>query len=383
MTDVNQVVANLKSPRVLAESLLQLSYQPAENVGQAGVNGNGPFFVRSTDANLTRFTTNDRYFLAQPGQPAEVAERVYSDPQRALVALQRGEVDLLDRVFPGDLPALQANPDLAVAPLAVPTTHIVVFADRHPFLANRQFRRALAYASNRELILNQGLLKGKTLPGFRVISAPFPAPTGGESAAYAYDQQIAPRPYDPRLAVALRAISQNEVKATFEKRMEKPPALSPITLGHPADELSRIACRALVKHWKLIGVECKLVEFAPGVFVDEQQTCDAVYYQAAVSEPLVDAARLLGPEGIAPSSSGFIQLALRQIERATNWQDARERFRQLHRLLHEEVTILPLYQTFDYYAYRKSLQGPAAERVSLYQNVEAWQIAPRLARTTP
>ncbi|MDX1948761.1 MAG: ABC transporter substrate-binding protein [Pirellulaceae bacterium] len=383
VADVQRVIANLKTPRVLAESLLQLSYQLAANVGQPGAKGNGPFFVLSTDDAQTRFTANDRYFLAQPGQPAEISEHHYPDPQRALVALARGEIDVLDRVFPGDIAAVAANSELAVAPLAMPTTHVLAFAEHHPQLSNRQFRRALAYASNRELILNQGVLKGKPLPGFRVVSAPFPAPTGGDAAAYAYDQQIPPRPYDPRLAVAMKAIGLNEIKAMHDKQMKPVPPLAPLTLGHPADETSRIACRALVKQWKVIGIECKLVEFPPGIFLDEQQICDIVYYQISAHEPLVDAARLLGPQGIAPTSNGFVQLALRQIDKATNWQDARVRFQQLHRLLHEDVTLLPLFQTFDHYAYRKSLQGPAAERVTLYQNVEAWQISPRLARGMP
>jgi len=213
------------------------------------------------------------------------------------------------------------------------------------------------------------------LPGCGLVSAPFPAPLGsGDSQAYAYDNLIEPRPYDPRLALTLRILSQTEVKSFFEKQQQQAPALAPITLGHPADEMSRIACRAIVRQWDAIGVKCKLTEFAPGVFNDDGQ-CDVVYVQAAVWEPVVDAARLLGPEGLAPAKSAFVQLTLRQIERAANWQEARERFRQLHRLLHEDVTVIPLFQTHDYYAYRKSWSGLESSRVSLYENIAAWQQA--------
>jgi hypothetical protein len=45
--------------------------------------------------------------------------------------------------------------------------------------------------------------------------------------------------------------------------------------------------------------------------------------------------------------------------------------------VHEDVAIIPLYQTFDYYAYRKSVQGITNGQVSLYQNIEHWQAAPR------
>jgi ABC-type oligopeptide transport system substrate-binding subunit len=90
---------------------------------------------------------------------------------------------------------------------------------------------------------------------------------------------------------------------------------------------------------------------------------------------VVDAARLLGPEGLSPAKSAFVQLTLRQIERAANWQEARERFRQLHRLLHEDVTVLPLFQTHDYYAYRKSWSGLDSPRATLYENIAQWRSA--------
>jgi ABC-type transport system substrate-binding protein len=311
-------------------------------------------------------------------------ERMYDDPERALAALERGEIDILDHVFPGDLPALVDDSNLAVSQYSVPTTHVVIFREKPPYLANRTFRRGLAYGLNREAILHQGLLKGQDYPGYGVISGPFPAPlSGSESPAYGYDQQIEPRPYDPRLGLTLRIVGQNEVKGAHDK-LEKPvPPLTPIVLGHPADETARIACRAIAAQWKLIGVETKLVEFPPGIFDDAAGECDAVYLEAALWEPIVDAARLLGPEGLAPSSNGFIQLTLRQIEQATSWQLVRQRFRQLHRQLHEDVTLLPLFQTQDHYAYRKSLTGLSAPRVTLYENVEEWQVAPRLARANP
>ena len=381
---VNKVVIELRAPHVLPEALLQQRLMDNVLAGEINVKGNGPYYCLTRDAAAARFTSNDQYTLPRPGRVAEVLERRYDDPQRALLALKRGEVDVIDQVFPADIEALRSDANLAVAAYAAPTTHVIIFKEGHPYLANRTFRRALVYGSHRQQVVEEGLLKGKSLAGFQVVSAPFPAPTPGiDSPAYGYDQQIAARPYDPRLAIALRILSQTEVKATFEKQQQKAPALSPITLGHPADETSRIACRALQKQWKTIGVECKLVEFAPGVFDDRDSKCDAIYCQIATWEPVVDAARLLGPEGVSPAKNAFIQLALRQIERAANWQEARERFRELHRLLHEDVTVLPLWQTFDHYAYRKSLTGLAGGRVTLYQDVEQWQVTPQLAGNQP
>ena len=383
VTNVQRVQADLRYSSVLPEALLQASYA-REPLGEEKAAGNGPFVVLSRTPQATRFTANDNDGMAPPGALAEVLERHFDDPQRALMALTRGEIDVLDRVFPADIAALEADANIAVTAYAAPTSHFLVFRSEHPYLANKNFRRALVYGSNRELILDQGLLRGKPLPGFRVVSAPFPAPTSSsDSAAYGYDQQIEPRPYNPRLALTLKVLSQAEIKASHEKQKLEPPPFSPLKLGHPADELSRIACRALVKQWKQVGIECSLVEFAAGVFDDTESQCDLVYVQAATWEPIVDAERLLGVDGAAPSDNAFVQLTLRQLERASNWQEARDRFRQLHRFLHEDVTVIPLWQTLDHYAHRRSLTRLGDGRVTLYQDVEQWQAAPRLARAEP
>jgi len=372
-----EVVARFHAPHLLPEALLQF---PLTNLGVPSA----PYTVLSHDETNVRYVVSPEYAFRRPGQPAEVVERYFDDPQRAVAALRRGEIDVLDRVFPGDIAALKTDETLVVAPYASPTTHILVVRSKHAFLANSTFRRALVYGSNRELLLSQGLLRGRSLPGCRVISSPFPAPTGrGDTSAYGYDAQIEPRSYDPRLGLTLRLLAAGELKATYEKRKQKAPELTPITLGHPADEMSRIACRGLVKQWKQIGIECQLSEFPPGVFDDTEQKCDLVYLQLVAVEPLVDAARLLGRAGLAPAENETIQLYLWQLEQARNWQQARERLLLLHRLLHEDVTVLPLWQTQDHFAYRRTLQGITPTRASLYQDIEQWQLAPALARSEP
>jgi hypothetical protein len=76
-----------------------------------------------------------------------------------------------------------------------------------------------------------------------------------------------------------------------------------------------------------------------------------------------------------------VQLALRQIEQARNWQEARTQLLHLHRLLHEDVTLLPLWQTMDHFAYRRTLQGLTPRRLRLYQDVEQWQAAAQVAES--
>jgi len=376
MPQPGEVQINLRWPHVRPEAFLALpwaSLEPAPAASQ-------PYALLKREKSAARFVTMDGYPLHRAGQPEEVIERHFSDPQRALMALQHGEVDLLDRIFPGDIPTLSADASLTVAAYAGPTTHVLVVRSDNPFLANRTFRRALIYASNRELLLSQGLLRGKTVAGCRVTSSVFPAPVVGmELPTYGYDAEIQPRPYNPRLALTLRLAAEGELKAAFEKQEQKPPQLGNLVLGHPADEISRIACRGLARQWKAIGVDCQLIEFPPGVCDDAKHECDLVYLQLAAWEPVRDASRLFGAGGLVGALSDAVRLAVRAVEEARNWQEVRQRLLLLHRLLHEEATVLPLWQTMDHFAYRRSLVGPAKRPVSLYQNIEQWQVAPAAA----
>jgi hypothetical protein len=380
---VGRVDARLKVPHVLPQAFLQTSYDPTDNLGAPGVKGSGPYFVLAKTDKLARFTRNDRYTMFTPGQPAEIMERFYDDAKRGLLALQRAEVDVLDCVFPADVPELERNKDIAIGRYSLPTVHFLTVARRHPYLANRTFRRALVYAVNRKAILETSLLRlppdAIPPPGYREISAPFPAPINASDAtAYGYDESVEPRPFNPWLAFVLKTVAGNELKSQFEAQQKQAPKFTPLTLGHPADEISRIACRAMVRQWKVVGIEVKAIEFPPGVVADLKEECDLVYTHGASWEPLVDAGRLFAPGGLTPADNTYVNLMLRRVESARDWVEARQALRDLHRQLHEDVAVIPLWQTFDYYAWRRSVQGIKDGQASLYETVDQWRVAPRL-----
>ncbi len=81
----------------------------------------------------------------------------------------------------------------------LPSVHMLVPCSDHKFIADRNFRRALQYAINREDILNGELLQNRTIPGCRVVSGPFPAGLEvSDPLGYAYDEKIEARSYQPK-----------------------------------------------------------------------------------------------------------------------------------------------------------------------------------------
>ena len=53
----------------------------------------------------------------------------------------------------------------------------------------------------------------------------------------------------------------------------------------------------------------------------------------------------------------------------------RDRLREVHQAAYYDLPVIPLWQTVDSFAYRKTLQGIGARPVTLYQNIADWQIS--------
>jgi hypothetical protein len=152
--------------------------------------------------------------------------------------------------------------------------------------------------------------------------------------------------------------------------------MTPIRLAFPPDNLSRVSCEAIRSQWELLDLEVQLVEMAVGQTFPEpdEDIADIVYVAAAVWEPVLDARRILGPEGLAGSEDQLVGLGLRRLEEARNWREVRDRLLDLHAITHHELPVLPLWQMVDSYAYRRDLIGVGSDIVSLYQNAGKWRL---------
>lgn len=322
------------------------------------------------------------------GGPQYVVEVAFGDEEAALAALSRGEIDAVDRVPPWQLEEARATHGVVVVPYPLPTVHVLVPNPQSPLLGLREFRRALCYGTDREGIVRDILLGGQSAPGYVVLSGPFPAGSSlSDPVGYAYDSNIVPRPYEPRLAALLAGVARatlakrdlEDRKARGEK-IEPPdptvepklPPLEPLVLAHPADPIARVACQALKLQLDRVGIPIKLVEI-PGGEPDATVAYDLLYAELAVCEPLTDARRLFGAEGVAGRSSALMVGALDELARAENWNDARERLHKIHRIAHFDLPLIPLWQTVNYFARRTWLAGVGERPLTLYQNLGDWR----------
>ncbi len=367
-----QLTCMMRQPHVLPSSLLQIRID-GEMLGMKPGDPTGVYSRFMNEQGETRFK-----LIGEPSvetQPREIVELKMETAADAVSSLLKGDIDVIDHLYPGDANRLRRSNQVVVENYPLPTVHMLVPCSDHAFLADRNFRRALIYGIDRQDILQGELLENQETPGCRVISGPFPAGIqANDPLAYAYNEQVIPRTYQPQLAKLLVVLATKQMEAAAERKKEKPPALEPLRLAVPNDDLSRVACEAIKTQWEAMGLKVETIDLPTGQAMPTPGTADVAYVVAAVWEPTIDARRILGQDGLAASNDQFVGLGVRQVEAANTWRDVRDRLQELHATVNHELPIMPLWQVVDAFAYRRDVVGIGRDIVSLYQNVERWRL---------
>ncbi|MCA9263861.1 MAG: hypothetical protein KDA60_08415 [Planctomycetales bacterium] len=373
--DVFDVVTTLRHFYLRPESFFQV---PLGDVGDDTQQlPTQPYGVLEKTPARTDFVLNQDYALKGATQPREVRELVFRESNTAIQALLRGEIDIVDRIYPGDLERFRRNETVKVESYAVPSIHLLIPNTTRPFMDSRVFRRALVFGINREVLLREDLLGGQQLAGCQVLSGPFPIGKSSDDAlGYAYNPRRRPRPYNPRLAYTLSLTAKAQLLEAAKKAgTEPPPEEIHLRLLYPDAEIPRIACTGISQYLTAIGINCESVPLPPGeVQPAEGEPWDLLYTDIVMAEPAVEIQHLLGAAGVTRSGSTYLEAALRRLMSAGNWAEARDGLHEIHDLAHEEVAVIPLWQLVDYFAYRDNVRGLDVQPISLYENIENWQI---------
>lgn len=375
--DVFKVHMDLRRPHVLPEALLQVQLHRREEGTSAPLEiSEGPFVPADVTEQLTHFVRNQRYAVTEDAVPAEIVERYFLSSEAAVAALRRGEIDVVDCVLPDMAIRLRNDESLRVVPYSLPTIHLLVPNARRPRMSSATFRRAVACAINRQSILQSELVGNSNVPGCQVVSGPFPVGTrSNDPLAYAYNTRVPSVAFDPRLASILMTLARRELVESAKRRGETLSIDAPVVIAYPANEAARMACQAISQYLQVIGLETELRELPPGVTTDADGEADLLYVQAAMWEPVIDARRLLGGLGMGDVTNEYVAMALRRLDTARNWREARERLHELHRIVHEQMAVIPLWQTVNHLVHSRRLNGVGAGPLTLYQDVEQWRIA--------
>ena len=367
-----QLTVKLGRPHVLPQAFLQW---PLEELGQESSETAG-LYRRGEDRGGGRHSYRwARQTKAAEGQPIEILETLYGDPKKAIADLVKGNIEIIDRLFPADAAMLRRDRNIRVESYALPMVHLLVPVSDHPFVSDRDFRRTLLYAVNRQAILDGEILGGLRSADSQLVSGPFPIGEGdNDPLSYAYNKEILPIPYDPRLAKLLLMLTKQKLSEMAVKAKTKAPELKAIRLGVPDFESAKVAGQAFVQQWALVGIPSELVVLKPDERNDKENPIDLLYISAALWEPATDAERLLGKGGIAESNNIFIIQVLSNLRTARNWREVRQFCQDLHTLVNAHLPVLPLWQVGESFAYRTFLKDVPKRPVTLYQDIQKWRM---------
>ncbi len=372
---VHGLDVELRRAHVRPEAMLQVVLTPYDYVPAQGEPPptNGPLTVGSQGEEETVFAANPNYFAAEPGRPMALIERRHQSVSRAVRALKRGDIDVIDRLNPWKLNELLDEEDIVVQPYALPLVHCLIPNLRRPLLRDRTFRRALGYGIHRRAILEQ-MLAGADVPGCEVTSSPFPLSIGpNDPMGYASNESIEPRPYQPRLTIALANVALHNYNDSLPTGRGKLETMPTLVLAHPADEIAGGACASIKVQLELLGIPVELRPIDGPIPDRVPEDVDLLYVELAVWEPVVDARRLLGEDGMSGGCSPYMSQALRRLDEAVEWGEVRYCLHSIHRIAHDEAALIPLWQVVDHFAHNRRVRGIASRPVSLYQNIEQWR----------
>lgn len=395
---VFELHVRLRHPWPRPEALLRISVPPYAQLQLAGSGHpvpNGPYRLVRADSAGAVFAADLRYALGSAWQgPKELVEQYVPDAETALRMLRAGELDVIERVPPHLVTQLECEAGITVGACAVPRVHCLVPNQHKSLPACQTFRRAVLYGIHRKAILNR-LLQGAEVNGCQVASGPFAAGEGTDLlGTYAADPKIAPRPYDPHLATALLRAALEEVGGRLPEGSGGASAEAPqqcrISIALPAGELARQAGSEIRRQLGLIGIDVELIEqgaepktvqsrAAAGDLVAEDSAADFCYVELAMAEPLADVWELIGP-GRLVEAGPAMQIGLRRLAEAEDWPALCRALNILHRLFHDELAVIPLWQLTDHYAARADLAGFSPQAITLYQHVGQWRPAFRYPR---
>ncbi len=301
----------------------------------------------------------------------------------AVKEVRQGNLDLVLDLTATEADQLrQKADDLQVTvPLpapAAPNRRIYFLAVNQRKLPDADLRKALAYAINREGLLDKhfrGPLQRKV---HKALNGLFPVGSWAcDPGASSRAEKGHPDLYQPERS---RALSK-EVPAVRQAI-----GAGPLKLSYPEGDLVlEAALKELCEQVKeTTGLRLELVRRDPcGLREDVEQTqgYDLAYYHYDFPDETYWLWPLLGPSGRTLNDSNFLnyrddktQLLLRDAMAYRDFAAMREHLRMVQVRLNHEMPLIPLWQLDPLLAYHHDVTPAALEPVLVFTNIEEWRL---------
>ena len=355
--DAATVVFRLQSP--YAGFLWEIA-RPAIGIVPAGsasdfssrLIGTGPFrFVSASQDDNVVMDRNAQYFAGAP-KISRVEFRVVPDAIVRALELRKGSADVeVNSLAPDMISVLREQPPIDVADSPGTNYQYIAFNLDDATLAKREVRQALAYATNRDEII-QYLYRGEAHPA----DGPLPP------SSWAYEPGISRYPYDPQQAERLFDT------AGFPRRPEMGGMRVTLTLKTTTEEGSRLLASVLQEQWRKVGIDLEVrpLEFAT-LFSDMARGSFEMYtlrWIGANNDPDTFFRYIFDSKMIPPAGANRghyrnaeVDSLLDEARVETDQQKRREIFSKVQKIISEDLPYVSLWFMDNVSVHRKRISN--------------------------
>ena len=356
---------------------------PARLMPRAQLNtrpvGTGPFRLTELDATHAYLEPNPYYRGATP-YLAAVEFWFFPDYQSIYAAFERGEVDGISRILPGDLAWAAAREDLNIlsAPLAGFVAILLNLNNPNtPFLQEKEVRQALLYALDRQALIDQAA------NGEGVLAHSLIVPR-----TWAYHEKVRRYDYDPDKARALleeagwRDADGDGVREKGEQRLEF------IILGD--DDPTRVRMLEMIAAaWAEVGVRAvpQPVSFAGLVsdFLYPRHFDAALVSWELAGDPdpypLWHSTQIEGGQNYAGWAHRRADEIMEEARMTSDQARRMALYKEFQDIFAEELPALPLFHPVYSYGVSKKIQGVTIGRLNepsdRFRTIAEWYIVTR------
>ncbi len=377
----SQVTVELRRAFVRPEALIDMTYQSSKGEGEPAQDG--VYMLTKKDNDYYTFDLNPRLSAEDNQQHPVVIEQRFDLATDAVTELLNGNIDMVDRVPVSDLSRLKRKPGVQARAYLIPTVHLLLPKIRGDLEKDLRFRRGLSHAIDRQTILREIICGGQQVNGCEVISGPLPIGTEeNDQISYGYNFKTRPPSFNTELGKVLMQL------ALLPRKKRKPPSsgdpnpekfvksikMPSLVLAYPRSSTASAACLAIADAWNKAGVPTSTRELDPSQSWPADDNWDLLYMEIAMEEPLADITRLIGATGFVTEVSAPVDQTMAALGFTQTWQSACAMLRQLHQQVATDMSVIPLWQIKEHFAYRTTVRHIGRDLVHLYQNIERWRI---------
>lgn len=294
---------------------------------------------------------------------AQIIEQRFESYEKAAQALRRGDVSMVPNFPDWIIRRLQNDEEFMkeffIIPYQLPETHLLQFNPESIPLRNGELRTAIAYAVNREKILEEIVLRDPKKANGQIVTTPFLSSNPGRNIL------VEARRYDLSAALAMLLASRKQLKDGI-------PTLTMIIAPGPTEEEVAAEMAAV---WRKVGLKIIIVKAGD----PRPENWDIIYRSVQMVEPLVEIWPFLTISDRARLDDlrkypDWLKQELVQLDRTSDQSRAISAMQTLHRHLWSDTAVFPLWELQKFMVVRKNIQGYPRNLMHCYDQIDRWTI---------